>query len=287
MRQCDLTVCGGPVRLYRAGESGPPLLLLHGAMLDTGQGVWHDVIPDLARDHRVHVIDLPRHGGSRPWKGRLDDTFFRRFVGELLDALGLDQVGLIGLSLGAGVAVGFALERPERVSALVAIGPGGIDAKRPYQMLTWGTTRAPGVLRLSSWILARFPGVVRSSLAASLTAGSDTPGFERTVSLAVEEARAKNRHGERALDDWQIEAYGPRAMRLYLTPELHRLAVPTLWLRGDRDRLVGEAELTAAHARTPNSRLVTIAGAGHIVTYDQPSGFVGVVREFLAEVASI
>src|SRR5690348_14549229 len=102
MRQTDLTVCGGPVRLYRAGAAGPPLLLLHGAMLDTGQGVWHDVVAPLARDHRVHVVDLPRHGGSRPWRGWLDDAFYRRFVGELLDALGLDRVSLIGLSLGGG-----------------------------------------------------------------------------------------------------------------------------------------------------------------------------------------
>lgn len=280
----DLTVCGGPVRLYRAGRSGPPLLLLHGAMLDTGQGVWHDVVPELARDHRVFVIDLPRHGGSRPWVGTLDDVFYRRFVMELLDEIELDRVGLIGLSMGGGVATGFALEHPDRVSALVAIGPGGIGAKRPYQFLTWATMRMPGLLRLCSWILARCPGYVRSSMAANLAAGADTPGFERIVAQAVTEAREKNRHGEKALDDWQIEAYGPRAMRLDLTPALHTLNVPTLWMRGGRDPLVGAAELARAHAQTPGSRCVTVADAGHIVTYDQPEQFVAAVRGFLAEV---
>ena len=282
MRQTDLIVCGGPVRLYRAGAAGPPVLLLHGAMLDTGQGVWHDVIAPLARDHRVHVIDLPRHGGSRPWAGHLDDAFYRRFVGELLDALGLDRVSLVGLSLGGGVATGFALDHPDRVSALVAIGPGGLGARRPHQFLTWAMLRMPGLLRWCSWILARFPWLIRSSLAANLTAGADTPGFERIISSAVQEARQKNRYGERALDDWQIAAYGPRAMRHDLTPQLHRLAVPTLWVRGDRDPLVGAAELDAAHAQTPDSQLVTIAGAGHIVTYDQPDEFVRVVRAFLS-----
>jgi len=280
----DLTVCGGPVRLYRAGRSGPALLLLHGAMLDTGRGVWHDVVADLARDHRVFVIDLPRHGGSRPWKGTLDDAFYRRFLTELLDELGLARVALIGLSMGGGVATGFALEHPERVSALVAIGPGGIDAERPFQFLTWATMRMPGLLRLCSWMLARFPGLIRSSLAANLTAGTGTPGFQRIIALAVEEARAKNRHGEKALDDWQIKAYGPRGMRLNLAPALHRLAVPVLWMRGDRDPLVGAAELAAAHGQTPDSRLVTIAGAGHIVTYDRPGEFIAEVRTFLSEV---
>lgn len=272
------------MRLYRAGRSGPPLLLLHGAMLDTGQGVWHDVVPDLARDHRVHVIDLPRHGGSRPWAGTLDDAFYRRFIAELLDEIGLARAALIGLSMGGGVAVGFALEHPDRVSALVSIGPGGIGAKRPHQFLTWATMHTPGLLRLCSWILTRYPGYVRSSMAANLTAGADTPGFERIIAQAVTEARAKNRHGEKALDDWQIEAYGPRAMRFDLTPALHTLTVPILWMRGDRDPLVAAADLAAAHAQTPGSRLVTVADAGHIVTYDRPDEFVAVVRNFLAEV---
>lgn len=280
----DLTVCGGPVRLYRAGDTGPALLLLHGAMLDTGPGVWHDIVDRLSSDHRVHVIDLPRHGGSRPWRGVLDAAFFDRFLLELLDALELPRAALIGLSMGGGVAVGFALAHPERVSALVPVGPGGIGAKRPYQFLTWATLRTPGLLRLTSWMLARFPGYVRSSMAANLTAGPDTVGFERIVAGAVAEARAKNRHGERALDDWQICAYGPRAMRLDYTPRLHRLRVPTLWVRGADDPLVGEAELRAAHAATPGSRFVTIPDAGHIVTYDQPEEFTALVREFLAEV---
>ena len=281
MRHVDITVSGGPVRVHLAGDAGPSLVLLHGAMLDTGLGVWHDVIADLACDHRLYVVDLPRHGASRPWRGTLDDRFYRRFVGDLLDELGLDRVALIGLSLGGGVATGFALEHPDRVEALVAIGPGGLDAVRPYQFLTWACTRTPGLLRASSWLLARFPGLVRSSLAANLVAGADTPGFDRIVDCAVEEARAKNRHGERALDGWQVQAYGPRTMRVYLTPELHRLAVPTLWIRGGDDPLVGAEVLDEAHKRTPDSQLVTIAGAGHIVTYDRPAEFLRVLREFL------
>ncbi|BBZ01119.1 alpha/beta hydrolase [Mycolicibacterium chitae] len=280
----DLTICGGPVRLYRAGDTGPPLLLLHGAMLDTGQGVWRDVVGPLAVDHRVHVIDLPRHGGSRPWKGLLDDAFYRRFLLELLDRLELPRVALLGLSMGGGVAVGFALDHPDRVSALVPIGPGGIGRRRPYQFFTWATMRVPGLLRLCSWILARFPGYLRSAMATQLTAGTATPGFDRIIALAVAEARAKNQHGEKALDDWQIESYGPRAMRLDHTPELHRLRAPTLWVRGANDELVGAAEIAAAHAATPDSRYLTIADAGHIVTYDQPEEFVDRVREFLAEV---
>jgi pimeloyl-ACP methyl ester carboxylesterase len=278
----DLAVCGGPVRCYRGGDTGPPLLLLHGAMLDTAHGVWRRVAPALAADYRVHVIDLPRHGASRPWRGVLDDAFFRRFLHALLDTLELPQAAFIGLSLGAGIATGFALEHPERVRALVAVGPGGLDAKRPAQFLTWLAMRTPGLLRAASWYLARSPAAIRRSMIANLAAGEQTRDFDAIVDAAVQEARAKHRHHEKALDDWQVAAYGPGSMRLNLLPELTGLSVPTLWVRGADDRLVGAAELAAAHAATPNSRLATIAGAGHIVTYDRPDEFTRLVREFLA-----
>lgn len=279
----ELTVAGGPVRLYRAGDAGPPVLLLHGAMLDTAQGVWRGVAGELAAEYRVHVIDLPRHGGSRPWHGVLDDEFYGRFLLELLDMLELPRVALIGLSLGGGVATSFALRHPERVSALLAVGPGGIGARRPAQFVTWLTMRTPGVLRLVTRYLARRPAAIRKSMVANLVAGERTRDFDEIVRLATEEAIAKERHGERALDDWQISSYGPFAMRLDLLPELPRLTAPTLWVRGDRDPLVGHAELAAAAEAASGSRLVTMADAGHIVTYDQPDAFTRLAREFLAD----
>ncbi|MEV0432097.1 alpha/beta hydrolase [Nocardia sp. NPDC050413] len=277
----DVTVAGGPVRLYRAGDSGPPLLLLHGGMLDTARGVWRRIVPDLAVDHRVYAIDLPRHGNSRPWRGVLDDTFYRRFLHELLDTLDLPRVAIIGISLGAGVATGYALDHPERVTALIAIGPGGIGAERTAQFLTWLLIRTPGVLRLTSRYLARHPASIRKSMISTLTAGAKTPDFDTIVELATAEAVAKAEHDEPVLDDWMTRAYGPFAMRLNHLPALPGMTTPTLWIRGGNDRLVGAAEMSAAAAATPNGRLVTIPDAGHIVTYDQPEEFNRLAREFL------
>ncbi len=178
-------------------------------MLDTGPRApaygmtWH-------RIWRCDIVSTssicPGTAGSRPWAGRLDDAFYRGFIRELLDELGLDRVGLIGLSMGGGVAVGFALEHPDRVSALVPIGPGGIGAQRPYQFLTWATMRTPRSAATGQLDTGAVSGYVRSSMAAGLTAGVETPGFERIIAQARTEAREKNRHGEKVLDDWQIEA---------------------------------------------------------------------------------
>lgn len=278
----ELTVAGGPVTVYTGGRTGPVLLLLHGAMLDTAAGVWRRVGPALAAEHRVVAVDLPRHGGSRPWRGVLDDAFFRRFLPALLDALALPPVVLIGLSMGAGIAVGAALDHPDRVRALVAAGPGGLGATRPPQLGTWAALHTPGLLRATSWALARFPRLIDASMAGQLTAGRRTADYQAIVADAAAEARAKNRHGEPALDDWQVHAYGPRAMRLDLLPALPGLEVPTLWMRGANDPLVSAEVMAAAHAATPGSRLVTVPDAGHIVPYDQPAAFTAAVTEFLA-----
>lgn len=280
----DLTVLGGPVRLYRAGDTGPPVLLLHGAMLDTAHGIWHDVVPRLATDHRVYIIDMPRHGGSRPWKGKLGDAFYSRFLRALLDQLDLPRVAVMGLSLGGGVAHRFALAHPDRVSALVPINPGGLDEKRPHHFLAWATMHTPGFLRLTSWILGRFPGYLRSSMASNLTAGEDTPGFERIIDLAIEEAKAKVRHGERSLDDWNRDWYGPFRTRFGRISQLHGLTMPTLWIHGENCPLISHEEMAAAHAATPDSRFVTMADAGHLLPYDKPGELGDLARDFFAEV---
>ncbi|MFI5718228.1 alpha/beta fold hydrolase [Nocardia sp. NPDC051750] len=285
-RYADLTIGGGPIRHYRSGEQGPPVLLLHGGMMDTAEGVWRDIAHRMAAKYQVHAIDLPRHGASRPWPGRLDREFFDRFLDDLFDCLELPPTAVIGLSLGGGIGIGYALRNPGRVSALIAIGPGGIGAKRRAQFITWAAMRTPGVLKLTSKYLARSPEAVRRSMITSLTAGADPRDFDTILDLVQAEAGAKARYGEPALDDWMADAYGPWRMRLDYLTELDRLEVPSLWMRGENDPLVGHSELAAAAAAAPGGRLVTIPDAGHIVTYDQPAEFFRSADAFLDSVAA-
>lgn len=280
----DLVVRGGPVRHYRSGDHAIPVLLLHGGMLDTAEGVWRDVAHRLATRYQVHAIDLPRHGASRPWPGRLDHEFFYGFLDDLLEQLALPWTAIIGLSLGGGLGIGYALRHPERVSAVLAIGPGGIGAKRRAQFITWAMINTPGLLKLTSKYLAASPKTLRKSMIGSLTAGVDTPGFDTILDLVRAEAHAKAEHGEPVLDDWMVDAYGPWSMRLNYLTELSGLEVPSLWMRGEYDTLVGHAELAAAAAASPGAELVTIPEAGHIVTYDRPAEFVRVAEEFLGRI---
>lgn len=280
----DLTVAGGPVRLYTSGRpDAPPILLLHGAMLDTAELDWMHVAPALAERFRVLAIDLPRHGGSRPWPDRVDQALLQRVVIGLLDKLGIGRTALVGLSMGGGVSIGTALDHPDRITAAVLLAPGGLDARRPAQFLTWLFTRTPGVLRATTAWLARSPRAVRRSFVDNLQHGADTPGLERAIEIAGREADQKHRHREPALDEWQTLAYGPFAMRTNFLPALHRMSVPTLWVRGSEDPLVLQPDVDAAVAAAPGARSVVLPGAGHLSTLDQPERVATLVGEFLTE----
>ena len=113
---------------YDEAGSGPPLLLLHGGLGDSG--LWEPVVPFLAERFRVIRTDLRFFGRSTgpaaPWSWHAD------IVG-LLDELGVQRVALAGLSLGGRLAIEIALGHPERVDALALVAPGlSGHAAAPY-----------------------------------------------------------------------------------------------------------------------------------------------------------
>ncbi|WP_017591597.1 alpha/beta fold hydrolase [Nocardiopsis potens] len=279
----DLRLSGGPLRVYRAGPPGaPPVLLLHGAMLDSAPLIWHSLLPHLARDRDVIAVDMPRHGGSRPWSGRLDQAALESVVDELLDLLGIERTALVGLSMGGSVAAGYAASRPERVTALAAIGAGGLEEVRPAQFPTWCLLQWEWPLRRATGLLAR-PSVLHRAMRAHLVRGAQTPGYPWMMARIEEEGRLRAAHRELVLDDFQIHAYGPRRMRTFLVPELHRLRAPSLWLHGVHDKAVDGRAVRRAASAAPGGRYADIERAGHLAPLDEPDRVDELIGGFLAE----
>lgn len=290
----NIDISDGPIRVYEHGPqtandtltSKLPVLLLHGAMLDTAPFIWRHLMPTLSTKRRVLAIDMPRHGGSRPWPSSttatLDQTKFESILTEVLDALSLPRVSLIGLSMGGGVATGYSLSHPSRISALVSINPGGLEKKRPWQFTTWLGTRNAAFLRFSSRWLASSPDTLRSMMAQNFVAGSQTRDFEALMALVGDEARERARHDEPALDDWQVAAYGPGRMNVHFLPGIEGLEMPSLWMHGEKDNLITEDIMRYA-AELAEGQFVNIPDAGHIATLDQPERVHESIEGFLDE----
>lgn len=116
--------------LAQGQEGAPPLVLLHGA--GSNALTWGADMPEFARSFRVYAVETPGEPGRScqerfSWQG----DAAAEWLADVLDALGLTQVLLAGISQGGYIALRFAAARPERVSALALLAPGGVVQPRP------------------------------------------------------------------------------------------------------------------------------------------------------------
>lgn len=106
---------------WREAGHGPPVLLIHSVGLNAD--AWEPVMAGLAGRHRVIAPDLPGHGQSDMLPGDAGLGDFAAAMAGLIDALGLSPVPVVGHSFGAMIALGLALDYPQKVAALVALNP--------------------------------------------------------------------------------------------------------------------------------------------------------------------
>jgi pimeloyl-[acyl-carrier protein] methyl ester esterase len=97
--------------------AGPPLVLLHGWAMHGG--LWHPMLPELARRHRVYVVDLPGHGHSKP----VAPYTVARVACELESCFAgaREPLQVWGWSLGGLVAMEWALAHPGRIARLLLL----------------------------------------------------------------------------------------------------------------------------------------------------------------------
>lgn len=147
-----MNVNGGELAVEVAGE-GPPVVLLHG-LGGTGN-FFQPQAPALAERFTVVRPDLRGHGRS-PLSGEVSIDGYVRDLAAVCDALGFDQIRLVGHSMSTLTAQHFALAHPERVAALALLGavhappPAGQDAQRSRAALV----RAEGMAAVADTVVA-------------------------------------------------------------------------------------------------------------------------------------
>ncbi|MET7651952.1 MULTISPECIES: alpha/beta fold hydrolase [unclassified Streptomyces] len=140
----------GTLRYLKAG-TGAPLVLLH--TLRTQAEHFRFLIPRLSHQYTVYALDLPGMGYSEIVPGAsYDEPALRAGVERLLTELDLNDVTLVGESLGAVLALTTAADLPERVRRVVAVNPydyrDGIARSGVLARVVISGIIAPGVGRL-------------------------------------------------------------------------------------------------------------------------------------------
>jgi pimeloyl-ACP methyl ester carboxylesterase len=268
----------GRIRFYRAGSSGPAIVLLHGGGPDNALLSWRHTVGVLAADHRVFAPDLPGQGGSMPWHGRADQRTFEEVLRWLLDAWRVPEAILVGLSMGGSIAAGFALRNPQRVRGLVLVDSTGMQHKLPHHFLTYAMLRTRFAGPLAAKLLRLNRSLVRKVLVrVFFTGGQPVRDLESIVDEVAAEAGARGS----VFADWHADAIDRRAMRINHLPHLGRIQCPVMVIHGERDAIVPVSAARDAAGAIPGSALRVIPGTGHWPNREKPNEFNALLREFV------
>src|SRR5579862_5516178 len=252
----------------------PPLLLLHGR--GSSGALFAPILAQLATQRRVVALDLPGWGLSdKPafhgHSARDALATWREGALALLDALGLDQVDVLGHSMGGLTALSLALEHPQRVRRLLLADSGGLGREAHFDVRLYFWLKPE---RLHRW-LGR--GLLRYALRQDnprLTEMSD-PYFEMMYALTTQPEVIPS--GAAAFNRW-VDPFG---VHLHLLDRLKELETPTLLLWGERDRVTRYADALVAVRHMPRARLVVFTGCGHRPFVERPDDFARVVLVWL------
>ncbi len=259
---------------------GPALLLIHG--IGDCSDTWRNIIPDLARDHRVIAPDLLGHGRSDKPRADYSVAAYANGMRDLLSVLEVDRCTVIGHSLGGGVAMQFAYQYPERCERLVLVATGGVSHEVHPALRLAATPAADLFLPLLRLSPARFIGMsgVRLLEVLKTDLGRDAEHLLRMFeSLPDATARRAFVRTIRAVVDWRGQAI-TMLDRCYLTR-----GMPTLLIWGAHDAVLPLHHGEIAHAAMPSSQLHVFPDAGHFPHHSDPARFLAVLHEFLATTA--
>jgi pimeloyl-ACP methyl ester carboxylesterase len=251
-------IAGCRVSVQRAG-AGQPLLYLHGPR---GAGRWLPFMEALSRNFELIVPEHPGFGLSETpeWLDNIGDLAY--FYLDFIEGLGLDQVHLVGASLGGWVAAELAVRDQSSLATLTLVAAAGIHV--------------PGVQKGDIFLwpaeeLARNLFYDQKLAEAML---AEQPNQEEL------DIQVKNRLTTAKL------AWQPRLYNVHLAKWLHRITLPTLILWGAEDRLIPPQYGPAFHDLIPNSRLEILPDCGHLPQVEKMTEFATSVTRFLQGVRS-
>jgi pimeloyl-ACP methyl ester carboxylesterase len=256
---------------YEVKGQGSPLILIHGGLLN--RHMWDGQFDVFSQDHRVIRYDASSHGRSVTPPGAYYD---HEDVAGLMEHLGIDRAVIMGLSFGGRVAIDFALEHPERVAAVVAVGSGLGGFRFDSEEVTAGRQELN-----DAWIQQDWDRVVEGFQRAWTDGPHRSPedvdpGVRERVRVMIRETIM-----DRAASGQVAEG---RTMDPPAIDRLHELEVPMLVVLGELDmpdiheigRLLTEAN--------PNAERIVIEGVAHMVNMEKPDQFNRVVSGYLEEI---
>jgi pimeloyl-ACP methyl ester carboxylesterase len=257
---------GDAMLTYASTGAGQPIVFIHGWTQHLG--IWDDQVAAFAPRYRVIRYDVRGFGES---SGHADPSANPDDLRLLLDGLGVRKAHIVGLSMGAEVALRFAALFPDRVDGLVLYGtPPTPDAPQPTELFE---------------LFANLPELAKKH-------GLDTVGKIIIESPLAWMPPDRPELKQALYREWQKyegrDLLDPRPQS-GRTPEIDLkrvggITAPTLVVYGDHDIPSFRAFGDTLARRIPNARKVVIKDGGHGAHFAQPAQFNKALADFFASV---
>ncbi|MDS3862428.1 alpha/beta fold hydrolase [Thermosynechococcaceae cyanobacterium BACA0444] len=266
-------------RYWCAGDSGSPIVLLHGA--GSSIEAWSRNIHALAQSHQVYAFDMVGSGLSDKPFANYSLEYQGQFLRDFINALKLQRAAFVGHSMGASLALKLTLESPEQVEKLVLVSTFGLGRE----------------ISIASRLLAAFPLIVHLS--------QPSP---RNVKLILQQNVYNLKSVPNEWIEMRSEAFKlpgrkqafvsflksninllgvRRSVFRPIVSSLANVTVPTLIIWGKQDKIVPVAHAHIAARQIPNAHLHVFDQCGHWAQFEHPQEFNQLVVEFLTAAQQI
>jgi pimeloyl-ACP methyl ester carboxylesterase len=255
----------GAIEVHRGGSGGPaPLVYLHSAQ---GESPGLAMLETLAGSRQVVAPLFPGFGSSQGLE-HIDDIEDAAFhLLDVLDRLGIQQCDLVGLSLGAWMAVELSVRWPDRVRRMVLVNPVGLYIEG-----------AP---------IAEIFGRPLPELAVALFADQDHPVAQLMHAMAAMEDDPSQVPFDLVRPILQAQAatakvgWNPYLHDPKLPARLGRISAPTLVVHARHDGIVPRAHAEAYVSGIPDAAIADLERAAHLAPLERPDELAALVLDHL------
>jgi pimeloyl-ACP methyl ester carboxylesterase len=241
------------------GTGKPALVFVHGWCCD--QKYWEAQVPYFAQDYTVVTIDLAGHGNSELNRKNWTIEAYGSDVRTVVNKLNLDQVILVGHSMGGSVIVEAARQMPERITALVGVDTfSNIGNQIPQERIE----------QMLAGLRANFVGTMRAIVSSSMF----TPNSDKSlVEKVVADMSASPPQVGLGSADANI-SYDPGA-------SLEKIKAPIYCINRESTQL----NIEAVKRHAPAFKLTLMPGVGHFVMMEQPEMFNRLLKTIVESVS--
>jgi 2-hydroxymuconate-semialdehyde hydrolase len=259
------------VNYHDIGE-GFPVLMIHGS----GPGVsayanWRLVMPELSKQRRVIAPDMVGFGFTERPAGfqYTMDNWVKQAI-DLIDALNLPQVDLVGNSFGGALSLALTIRYPKRVRRLVLMGAAGVSFPiTPALDAVWGYQPSFENMRRIMDLFAYDRGLVNDDLARLRFEASNRPGFHESYSAMFPAPRQR----------W-VDALASDEQ------DIATIEQETLIVHGRDDQVIPVESSLRLSKLISRSQLHVFGRCGHWTQIEHAARFAQLVSSFLSEADS-